>query len=238
MRYFITYGDDKFKSSRERICRQATEMNVFNSVKYFTPLDIDDTFKQKVGKYWNEPRGGGLWLWKPYIIQKTLEKLNNGDFLIYCDSGCHLDLRGRDILLDYFKFLDKKSIIQIVHPYKEREWTINEIYDYFEVKKDDSLQKWAGFQIIKKSEISIKFYSEYYNIALSRPDLFSLDFNEKNADDKTFKYNRHDQSIFSMLGKLERYRESILELKHYEVKFPNQVSLPPFYPILASRDRQ
>jgi hypothetical protein len=239
MRYFITYGDDKFKVSRERICTQATDMNVFNSVKYFTPDDIDVSFKEKLGKYWNETRGGGLWLWKPYIIYKTLEKLNDGDFLVYCDSGCHFDLRGRQTLLDYFKLLEDKALIQIVHPYKEKEWTIGEIYDYYEVKRDESLQIWAGCQIVKKCSNSMMFYAEYFNIAGLRPDLFSLDYNVSNKNAfPSFNYNRHDQSIFSIFGKLQKYKDFIVVLDHYNNKFPRQVSIPPFYPILAARHRQ
>ena len=33
------------------------------------------------------PRGAGYWLWKPFIILTELERLSDGDYLIYCDSG-------------------------------------------------------------------------------------------------------------------------------------------------------
>jgi hypothetical protein len=238
MRYFITYGDDKFKVSRERICRQATEMNIFNSVKCFTPLDIDEHFKQKVGKYWNESRGGGLWLWKPYIVYKTLEKLNDGDFLVYIDSGSHLDFRGRDMFLQYFKLLQNKCCIQFEHPFKEREWTIRETYKYFNLELDNSLQTIGTYQIIKKCPDSMKIFGDWYRIACERPDLFSLDYNDSyRSADRTFMYNRHDQSIISMLSKLPHYKNTVyfLSKDHYRVRF-NTTS--PYYPILAMRDRQ
>jgi hypothetical protein len=238
MRYFITYGDDKFKVSRERICRQATDMNIFNSVKCFTRLDIDEDFKNKIGKYFDEPRGGGLMLWKPYIIYKTLEKMNDGDFLVYCDAGCHLDIRGRNMFLDYFKLLQNKCCIQFDHPYKERDWTIRETYKYFDVELDNSLQEWSGCEIIKKCSDSMKIFGDWYRIAYERPDLFSLDYNDSNRDaDRTFMYNRHDQSIISMLSKLPHYKNTVyfLNKDHYRVRFN---ITPPYYPILAMRDRQ
>lgn len=32
-------------------------------------------------------RGGGWWAWKPFVVLKELEKLQDGDFLLYCDTG-------------------------------------------------------------------------------------------------------------------------------------------------------
>ena len=32
-------------------------------------------------------RGAGYWIWKSYIIRKTLEEINDGDILIYADGG-------------------------------------------------------------------------------------------------------------------------------------------------------
>jgi hypothetical protein len=31
-------------------------------------------------------KGAGFWIWKPYIIKHSLDKINNDDFLIYVDS--------------------------------------------------------------------------------------------------------------------------------------------------------
>ena len=33
----------------------------------------------------NNKKGYGYWLWKPYIIKKTLEKMKKGDILLYLD---------------------------------------------------------------------------------------------------------------------------------------------------------
>ena len=32
-------------------------------------------------------RGAGYWLWKPFIISETLKEMEEGDCLIYSDSG-------------------------------------------------------------------------------------------------------------------------------------------------------
>ena len=36
-------------------------------------------------------RGYGYWLWKPYLIMKTLEQMNDNDILVYADCGCEIE---------------------------------------------------------------------------------------------------------------------------------------------------
>ena len=40
----------------------------------------------------------GFWLWKPFIIKKTMENMNDGDVLLYLDCGCELDNNKKDDL--------------------------------------------------------------------------------------------------------------------------------------------
>ena len=49
-------------------------------------------------EYWNKhknfilntkhKKGHGYYIWKPYLIQKTMNKMNDGDILLYSDAGC------------------------------------------------------------------------------------------------------------------------------------------------------
>ena len=34
-----------------------------------------------------QPRGGGYWVWKPWIIVDTLRQMKENDVLVYVDSG-------------------------------------------------------------------------------------------------------------------------------------------------------
>ena len=38
------------------------------------------------------PRGYGYWLWKSYIIKKTIEKMSDDDILLYLDCGYEIDI--------------------------------------------------------------------------------------------------------------------------------------------------
>ena len=59
---------------------------LFDKVISYSDKDIDADFRHKNQKLLRVKRGGGYWIWKPYIIKKALADLNTGDFLFYMDS--------------------------------------------------------------------------------------------------------------------------------------------------------
>jgi hypothetical protein len=60
--------------------------------------DLDDEFKLNFKDILREQRGGGYWIWKPYIIKKHLDKINDNDILIYMDAGCSININGKKII--------------------------------------------------------------------------------------------------------------------------------------------
>jgi len=73
---FVSYGNEKFIQSRERIRKEAEQMGCFNGqIKVYTPEDLSEEFKTAVGDVLNEVRGGGYMTWKPYIIASILRRL-------------------------------------------------------------------------------------------------------------------------------------------------------------------
>ena len=58
-----------------------------DNVIEYSKEDIEPGFIEKNRSIMSNPRGFGLWLWKPYFIQKTLKSMKDGDWLFYVD-GC------------------------------------------------------------------------------------------------------------------------------------------------------
>ena len=52
---FVTYGDDNYRESLERIGREARATGVFDSVRLYTPADLPEPFASYTRDY---PRGG------------------------------------------------------------------------------------------------------------------------------------------------------------------------------------
>lgn len=57
--YFCTYGDEKFKQSRQRIADEAKKLKCFDGIHIFTPEKLSKNFKSKYKDILAQKRGGG-----------------------------------------------------------------------------------------------------------------------------------------------------------------------------------
>ena len=207
--HFITYGDDKYKQSRERICNEAKDSNWFNQVKYFTNNDYDTDFYNKYKQILDLPRGGGYWIWKPYFIKTYLDKLNDNDILVYIDSGCSINKNNKNEFDRYIEIVKNHTtgILGFQYTnlfYQEKKWNIQEVFDYFNVKDNtdilDSPQICGGIQIIHKKTKSIEIINKWYNVIENNILLFTDNYSKKQKE--YFRDHRHDQSIQSVIKKI------------------------------------
>ena len=90
---FLTYGDFRFEESRKRIIEEAKATNIFTDCVLETEsivydLEFHSALKDpKFREVFNIVKGGGCYIWKPYIIHKHLRRLKENDLLIYADAG-------------------------------------------------------------------------------------------------------------------------------------------------------
>lgn len=201
MKIYINYSDKIFKTYQDFALKMANKKGGFDKVVGYTREDIDKKFYKENKDILDQKRGGGYWLWKPYFIYKSLEKINVGDYLFYSDAGVFF-LKNVDILINE---LEKYSqdIMGFELPLIESQWTKKELFinmNCCESKYKDSNQILASFQLIKKTEQSMQFYKEYLKYACNESNITDIyDKNIKQDDD--FIDHRHDQSIFSLLYK-------------------------------------
>ena len=87
MKILINYADSRYAQARKWNSRTGKLIAKFDTIYEFSPNDIDDKFQKENRQILLSKRGNGLWLWKPYIINKVLEHTKDGDFIFYCDSG-------------------------------------------------------------------------------------------------------------------------------------------------------
>ncbi len=87
-RIFITYGDERFTASLQRIEQEAKALNMFDEIIIYTPKDLPPYIQASPLMAFT--RGGGYWVWKPYVIYHTLQTHKDGDIVVYADAGCSL----------------------------------------------------------------------------------------------------------------------------------------------------
>jgi hypothetical protein len=199
-RVILNYSDSNFASQQKVSSFFAKKFGNADKVFSFNPNDIDEKFKNKNKEILNIPKGGGLWLWKPYIINKLLEQLNLGDYLFYQDSGSIL-IRKVDYFINSLES-KKQSVLCFELPLIEKQWTKQHVFDKLNLnspKYRNTNQRLGGYILFKKSNESVEFVNEWLELSCEL-DLIGDDlFNKSNYH--LFKDHRNDQSIFSLLTK-------------------------------------
>ena len=205
---FISFADSRMLPSLKRIKQQAHEMEIFDEIIIFTEKQLDNDFVEKhKDRLKLGSRGYGYWIWKPYIIKKILETMDEGDRLLYIDAGCHLNPKGINRLREYFQTVSDSQLkvggFQIGNSNNDKTWTKMDLLAYFKVQNNNDIinsgQIAGGHVIIQKCESVVKFVEEWINIS---ENLHLIDDSPSLLPNfPEFREHRHDQSIFSLLCK-------------------------------------
>lgn len=186
----------------QKLLNQSAIQNGINCIKSFSKMDIIKTaFYKRNKKILDQKRGAGYWLWKPYIILETLNHVNQGDYVLYSDSGIQI-IKDVQIL---FKLCNKNNGILLFNTSEHKNYTWTK-RDCFALMNLDSKKYWYGqqvlasFQLYKKCNNSISFVKEWLNFSQNANIITDLPniSGKKNFDG--FKEHRWDQSILSILA--------------------------------------
>ena len=238
MIHLITYGNVIFSNSKKRLYDEAKATNWFDSITLYGPEDLDNDFNLKFKNILNQPRIAGYGIWRPYIIKKKLDEINDNDILIYLDAGCSINPKGKDRFIEYIEMLNNsdEGIISFQMPHIEKKFTIKEIFNYFNVDINGEIansgQILDGILIMKKNKTLVNINNIWYNVIYDNALLFTDHYN--NNQESYFKDNRHEQSIFSVIRKM--HNPILLEDETWFEPFGNENSFK--YPFWATRIRR
>ena len=232
--HLITYGSNYYTKSAIRLKNQAESFYEFESITNYGIKDLGENFINSVNEIIRAPRGGGYWIWKPYLIQKKLEEIEDGEYLIYLDAGCTINPLGFERFKEYIQILkesDKPIIGFQLTTFLEKFYTTDKIFDYFNVVSDspirESGQLIGGIQIMRKCKFTVSLFRKINNVINDNPYLFT-DIYNKETKRQGFVDNRHDQSVISVAKKIEGC--VIIEDESYYTSFGCDKSLEiPFW---------
>jgi len=247
--------------ARERICRQARAMKIYTKIIGASEEDLDGRFRKHFEKYLvPEARGFGYFVWKIQLVKQTLDQMNDGDILHWVDAGNHLNPKGRWRLEEYFAMTQSSptGILGFEHrppdgrlQYDGRrlpdfavyKYTKGDLIDRLQVRDNKGVltQQQIGGNtfFIRKCEKSVVFVNEWLSLPYENFS-FIDDSPSVSTNIDGFIEHRHDQSIFSLLGKLR----GISTVSDCECWYPSQNDCrkPDWealkdFPILTKRDR-
>jgi hypothetical protein len=223
--YLLTFGagGQNYYDAVNRLTTQATNLNFFDKIIGYTDADLKNDFEfwNKHGEfilnnrgcygYWaNINRGYGYWVWKSYIIKKTMETMLNGDVLLYLDCGSEIDINKKQQIMDHFNYVtndyiisttvDNDSIISLRFP--EKNWTKMDLLLQLDMLDETYLntpQHQSGTLLIMKCDKTAEIVNKWYELSC---DYHNIDDSPSiNANLSCFIEHRHDQSILSLLLK-------------------------------------
>ena len=244
MNYLVSFADSRMNKSLIRLSKQAHTLKFFDNTYLLDESSLSNSFKEKFkNNLIFGSKGYGYWCWKPEIIMNIMDKIKDGDCLLYIDAGCHLNIHGKKRLLEYFNLVktQNKGVIafQAVEPNKENsnleydgrklrnlknyKWIKGDTLDYFNVRDNNAVinaQEIAGgVFLIKKCDQSIKIIKEWQKIIYTRFDLIN-DAPSVSPNLSGFIENRHDQAIWTLLC----LKHHIKTLSAYEFWYPKKNS--------------
>ena len=198
----INYGDSKYRKAQGLNTWTGYHIAGFDEVRSFGPQDISEKYKQEHMDIFSEKRGNGLWLWKPYIIDKVLNECNEGDFVFYLDSGAFF-LKPIDKIINSMGKEDKIYVSDV--PLLEGCFTKSACFDYLEcntadMKKTNQIQ--GGYVGLFCCEYTKAFVRQWKELC-EQYDLLSPDgiIPPKEYKGESYVAHREDQSILSLLCK-------------------------------------
>jgi hypothetical protein len=191
----------------------------------FNKNNIKNEFFVKNHNIFKYKRGGGYWLWKPYIIHETLKQLKDNDILFYMDSKYYFIENFTNLYSDYMKHNDimlwkNKPNDNI---YYMKNWCKMDVIHKYSME-DNVFHKnaedcWAGAFIIKKNETTVNYVQEWLTMCCVENDI--TDIESKLPNDRGFIEHRHDQTLLSMV--VHKYG---IPLQYFEKRYLQNVRNP------------
>jgi hypothetical protein len=203
----ISYASRDYISRIKPMTDAGNTCGLFDKFKLFTENDVSNDFKNKYDKVWSmNNRGGGYWIWKPYIISNMLESVNMNDMVVYIDAGCDINITEESVkrFNEYIEIVNnnKSGILRFQLHHKEKDYTNKKTVDFFKNKFNindedylNSRQLIGGIIIVRKTQFSIEFFNKVLEVLNDDAYLFTDIYTLSNE------HHRHDQSIMSLLYK-------------------------------------
>jgi hypothetical protein len=225
MLYFLVYNDNTHNFYLDKLINSVKKYGEDFNIIVFDKNDIDSDFLQKNNSILNSTRGGGYWLWKPYIINKTLEKLNDNDILFYLDSKYYFIENFKNLYFEYMKNNDlliwknkPNDIIWYMKNWCKMDIIIKyNMYDKIFIENAEDC--WGGALIIKKNNNTIKYMKEWLDMCCIYENITDSPTEIENNNE--FIEHRHDQSLLSII--IYKYN---IKMQYFEKKYLQNVRKP------------
>jgi hypothetical protein len=199
--YLASFSTPNFSKSHAVLDASARRNGIKNIFHYTFDADVKGTpFYEKNRAIFDIPRGVGYWLWKPFLILESLKKMEDGDILVYADSGVEI-IKPLTPVLDICE-KEQDIVFFEVHGFTIGAATRRDAFVLMEADTPlyhDAAMIQASFIVIKKTKKAVDFAQEWLAYGENIQIIGELPNICGKPDFPNFIGHRHDQSIASIL---------------------------------------
>lgn len=207
--HLVSFATPQFRH-RQMILGLSGRLNrVVDTVTDWTPGKLQSAgFQEVIPEISLKERGAGFWSWKPFIIQKRLNEVPDGDVVLYCDVG----------RIYPFKLLDQsiKPFLEWMHSRGQEimpgvaipwdgpvsRWTKRDALVALDMDREEILTATpiqASFSIWRAGSKSRDFAAKWMGLCSQRKLISDDPSVCKLGENPGFQENRHDQALLSLL---------------------------------------
>lgn len=217
--HLITFATGDFVAHAEALAASALEAG-FARTTIFGPADLKGSdFALRNAATLEQKRGGGYWLWKPYLIRRALEEVHPDDVVFYCDAGrseyYRFDTYPRNLVSNLNRnndgFLLGPAVphLGIIGNWTKRDCLELMGADHVELRQKPLLMTWG---LWKPTTAALRFLEMWRDYAEDPRCLTDMPNTLGKPNHAGFIDHRHDQSIMSILA--QKLDAPYLDLTH------------------------
>lgn len=195
--YAVNYADAAYEHARCVNSETARTIGKVDEILEFHPEDIAD-FRAEHSDIFAYKRGAGLWLWKPYVIYKALQQIEDGAWLFYCDSGAMYYNDVHTLVDCAIKDGEELMVFQLTWA-SAHQYTKAETFEWMRWNDRKHYQVIGGYQLWKKTSQNLSIIKEWLDACCEERLISPNRFDESIPEDPEFISHREDQSIFDII---------------------------------------
>jgi hypothetical protein len=199
-------------SYADKCCLQAQRLNAETALRYgadqviaLNRTHLSEEFMSKNLFILDHVKGGGYWLWKPWIILAALRN-TDADIVVYSDAGNNFKGDLREFAIKSLSLTDIAA--PILTCCLESDWTRRDVLQFLAADHPlvtDRPQIGAYLIVLRRTDVSISFVEKWLQLC-EYPALLMDGDNSTVANYPTFNKHVHDQSLFSVMFKQHGFR--------------------------------
>ena len=205
-RHFISYATPSHSAAAYRNTRSALKIGGFDSVRVYTPNDLDAGFVSRNKAILGKARGAGYWIYKPYVMMHYATHVANET-----DTVCYMDA-SYEFVGDFSAVVDEwletppHIALALNKPnepsFIERVWSKHDAAVIMNAEPGwmDTPQAWCGFVCAQVGMPMLQFLAEWLTYAQD-PRVVTDAPSVLGPEHADFRENRHDQTVCSLLSK-------------------------------------